>query len=158
MGAEEHQASGGRNFDIVTASGWHPKREAFAAEGSKEGLRESGEGREMIGRLRVMVADDVQLILDGVVHSLETFGVNVVHTACDGEEALSMLVKHADEIDLLFTDIRMPKMLGDQVVLKFRDHEARYRKGKPRVCIYAMSGDASASITQVPRAWRSDLY
>jgi len=33
-----------------------------------------------------------------------------VHTATDGEAALRILMTHTDEIDVVFMDIRLPKV------------------------------------------------
>src|SRR5580698_5040973 len=62
-------------------------------------------------RLRVLIADDHQLILDGVRHALEESGeFEVVGEAMTGSQVLA-LVKRARP-DVILLDIRMPGMDG----------------------------------------------
>jgi len=77
-----------------------------------------------------------------------SLGHRVVHTATDGEAALRILTTRTDEIDVVFMDIRLPKVFGDAAVAQFRAWEREHRRGKPPLRIYATSGDASQSMLQ----------
>src|ERR1700690_249092 len=62
-------------------------------------------------RLRVLLADDHQLILDSVRHSLEESGeFEVVGEAMTGNQVLSLVKRHLPAGVVL--DIRMPGMAG----------------------------------------------
>ena len=62
--------------------------------------------------LNVLIADDERLSREGIrdLISWKELDMQVVHTSEDGEEALSYLLSHP--VDILLTDIRMPKMDG----------------------------------------------
>ena len=95
--------------------------------------------------MRVLLADDVDLILDGARSVITDMGHKVVYTASDGEALLKTLVDHADEIDIAFVDIRMPKLFGDAAVAQYRSWEREHRTHAPPLRIYGASGDATAS-------------
>ena len=59
--------------------------------------------------VRALVADDVRENRDVLAHLLEDIGVSV-HTAENGRQALKVI--HAESIDIVFMDIRMPEMDG----------------------------------------------
>lgn len=61
-------------------------------------------------RLRVLLADDHRLVIEGISNLLALNGVEVVGIAYDGFEALSMARKHHP--DLILMDIRMPNCDG----------------------------------------------
>ena len=81
--------------------------------------------------MRVLLADDVDLILDGARSIITDMGHKVVYTASDGEALLKTLVDHADEIDIAFVDIRMPKLFGDAAVAQYRSWEREHRTHAP---------------------------
>jgi CheY-like chemotaxis protein len=64
-------------------------------------------------RKAVLIADDNEDVSDLLQELLESAGY-VVHVAADGEEALAQF--HAKPIDLVVTDMRMPKVGGLQVL------------------------------------------
>ena len=97
---------------------------------------------------RVMIVDDVEVVLSGARQIVTSLGHNVVHTATDGEEALRILTTRTDDIDVVFMDIRLPKVFGDAAVAQFRAWEREHRRHKKPLRIYATSGDASQSMLQ----------
>lgn len=64
---------------------------------------------------RILVADDEDLVLDLTRRILERAGYEVV-TATDGAAALDLFRQQSDQIDLVFLDVTMPKMTGQQAV------------------------------------------
>ena len=60
----------------------------------------------------ILLTDDEQAVLDALTTGIfwEQLGVNKLLTATDGVQALEMLKEH--HVDLLITDIRMPRMDG----------------------------------------------
>ena len=81
------------------------------------------EDRDVQDELRpgaqVLVVDDDALICEMVADVLE--GMCSVIKAGDGEEALSIL--NAERIDLVITDINMPKMRGTELIGKMKENE-----------------------------------
>ena len=69
---------------------------------------------------RVMVADDEEIIVNGLVRTMpwEKYGCRVVATALDGTSALAALRR--EKPDILFTDIRMPGTDGLAVIAAVR--------------------------------------
>jgi len=65
-------------------------------------------------KFTVLVVDDERNIREGLAEALALEG-HGVSTAADGEEALAVLAR--EEVDLVVTDLRMPKLAGD-VLLK----------------------------------------
>lgn len=94
---------------------------------------------ELVGRLfknrgrRVLVVDDSQSMRAIVTGMLNTQGFDVL-TACDGEEALAVLLEHKD-IKLVLLDHEMPVMDGFNFLLAVRRKIA-----KDRLAIIGMSG------------------
>jgi len=67
--------------------------------------------------IRIIIADDHPMVLDGVSASLETFDhISVIGTATDGEEAIALIGETGPDIALL--DINMPRMNGLQATEK----------------------------------------
>lgn len=81
----------------------------------------------------ILVVDDESIVHSFVSDALEEDGFNVL-TACNGVEALSFFNNHT--IDLLITDIRMPKMDGVELVKKAK-------LGKPDLMVIYMTGYAN---------------
>jgi signal transduction histidine kinase/CheY-like chemotaxis protein len=82
---------------------------------------------------RILVVDDEQVVQSLVRDALEDEG-HAVLTAGNGEEALALLA--TESIDLLITDIRMPKMDGIELV-------ERMRETQPAVGVVFITGYAS---------------
>jgi len=60
--------------------------------------------------MRVLLADDHRLLLEGLTNLLDAHGITVVGMAGDGQEALSLARSHRP--DLILMDIRMPRCDG----------------------------------------------
>lgn len=68
-----------------------------------------------------LLVDDEQAVLDSLISGIawQQFGVDKLLTASDGEQALAVIRAHT--VDLLITDIRMPKMDGLQLLSLVRE-------------------------------------
>jgi two-component system, cell cycle response regulator CpdR len=60
---------------------------------------------------RILIAEDESMLCDMCARALADDG-HEVEMAHDGTEALDVLNKYMGQIDLLLTDVRMPKMDG----------------------------------------------
>jgi len=72
------------------------------SRGSVPAIGETPKGNETI-----LLVEDEQAVRDIVMLGLQWYGYRVLYAA-SGEEALRIWDQHAEEIDLLFTDMRMP--------------------------------------------------
>jgi CheY-like chemotaxis protein len=63
----------------------------------------------------ILIADDVEMILDLLMFELEPRGFNVF-LAVDGNDALTMYQQHQNEIDLVLLDVQMPGMDGPRTL------------------------------------------
>src|SRR3569832_720501 len=68
--------------------------------------------------MRILIAEDDQVLADGLLRSLRATGAAVDHVAC-GIEADAAL-KANNECDLLILDVGLPKMHGLDVLKKLR--------------------------------------
>ena len=76
------------------------------------------------GKETILLVDDDQAIRDMVALGLQLYGYRVLEAA-DGEEALRVWADHSGEIDLLFTDMRMPGgMSGMDLFERFKRAKA----------------------------------
>jgi len=65
---------------------------------------------------RILVAEDEEALRAMCARALMTDGHHV-ETACDGSEALEILIRERGRFDLLLTDVRMPIMDGIALAL-----------------------------------------
>jgi two-component system, chemotaxis family, chemotaxis protein CheY len=72
--------------------------------------------------MRFLVVEDVPLMRRIIVNSLIDMGFRDVFEAEDGEEALGILQSH--QIDIIITDILMPRMGGIDLVKSIRKVES----------------------------------
>ena len=73
----------------------------------------------------LMIVEDEKFIRDGIWYLLsEVPGITEIDTACDGEEAWSMITDARRFPDIILTDIRMPGMDGLELSDKIREHSA----------------------------------
>jgi CheY-like chemotaxis protein len=91
-----------------------------------------GHGFSDTNGLRVLVVDDNPDVLTSITRYLEATGFDVLQ-ASDANEAFKILVRHAETIDVLLSDIRMPGMSGIELAQSAR---RRY----PALGIILMSG------------------
>ena len=68
----------------------------------------------------ILVVEDERMVRDLVTRSLGYLGYNVLG-AENGEEGLEIARNRADDIDLIFTDIVMPRMSGPEMVQRIHD-------------------------------------
>ena len=72
-----------------------------------------------------MIVEDEKFIRDGILYLLsEVPGITEIDTACDGEDAWSMITVSRRFPDIVPTDIRMPGMDGLELSDKIREHSA----------------------------------
>lgn len=74
----------------------------------------------------ILTVDDSRTMRDMLLMALTDAGFRVVQ-AVDGEDGLQVLDAHADEIDVIITDINMPRLDGFgfiETVRKNDDHRA----------------------------------
>jgi CheY-like chemotaxis protein len=89
------------------------------------------------GAETVLVVDDEDDLRRLATRALEALGFKVL-TAANGEEALEIAERHADEIHLLLTDVVMPKMNGKTLAREL----CKRRPGLKVVYVSGYSDDA----------------
>jgi two-component system, cell cycle sensor histidine kinase and response regulator CckA len=67
----------------------------------------------------ILVVDDEAMLLNMIQKLLQMNGYNVITASC-GVEALSILEGVNASVDLVLTDILMPKMTGDELVTRIQ--------------------------------------
>jgi len=82
--------------------------------------------------VRILVVEDDALIREFVVEALREEGYDVIHAA-NGEEALKVAEQHEGRLDLLLSDVVMPRMGGPELA------QALLAK-RPAVKVLYMSG------------------
>lgn len=88
----------------------------------------------------VLVAEDEDAVRSLVRLVLSRAGYTVL-TAADGEEAIDVAAAHEGEIDLLLTDVVMPRMGGTELA-------SRLRGSRPDLPVIFMSGYAGEALTR----------
>ena len=68
---------------------------------------------------KILAVEDEALVRFLIVEALEVAG-HTVQAACDGEAALE-IVRNSPELDMLVSDVRMPKMDGFTLALRARE-------------------------------------
>ena len=72
------------------------------------------------GNETILLVEDEEMLLDLVKMVLEEEGFHVL-AAKDGEEALSMYTHHKDEIDVVVSDMGLPKLGGWEILQKMKE-------------------------------------
>lgn len=67
--------------------------------------------KKSLANLTILYVEDDTVIRQVTTNSLELFDANVIQ-ASDGEEGIKQFEQHKDEINIILTDIKMPKMDG----------------------------------------------
>ncbi|WP_193726525.1 response regulator transcription factor [Paenibacillus guangzhouensis] len=75
--------------------------------------------------MRVLIVEDDRLVRKGFISLMpwDQFGMQIIGEAGNGEDALEFLADH--EIDLLITDLAMPRMNGIELIRIVRDRYPR---------------------------------
>ncbi len=79
---------------------------------------------EKLANARIAIADDSNFILEMVGNFLSKSGYEDIISFHNGQEALDYLEKHPNNIDILITDIEMPKMDGLTLCKRVKDNDA----------------------------------
>jgi signal transduction histidine kinase/ligand-binding sensor domain-containing protein/CheY-like chemotaxis protein len=125
-------------FGIVSQSGGHIRVESEPEKGScftillprAEGIQtpetraKASADAEQMGM--ILVAEDEAPLRETVCRYLRNLGYTVVE-ASSGDEALSVAAQCADRIDLLVTDIIMPKMNGGELSRRLRERDSEIK-------------------------------
>jgi len=74
---------------------------------------------DLRGNETILLVEDEDALRHLTRRALEHLGYTII-TAANGEEALAVAARHLQSIDLLFTDLTMPKMNGHQLALELR--------------------------------------
>ncbi len=69
---------------------------------------------------RILVVDDEQMVRDLMVRALKSKGYEVLE-ASDGSEALEIIEEPSTEIDMVVTDVIMPRLTGLELVKRMRE-------------------------------------
>ena len=91
--------------------------------------------KELLG-LRTIIIDDHKLFTNGLSSILESIGLRIIATFENGKDAMNYIRNH--EIDLIFSDINMPKMNGIQLCKQLKEE-----KINTKIIILSMYEDAS---------------
>ena len=91
--------------------------------------------KELLG-LRTVIIDDHKLFANGLSSVLEGIGLRVIATFENGRDAMNYL--RNNEVDLIFSDINMPKMNGIQLCKQLKEE-----KINTKIIILSMYEDAS---------------
>src|SRR5690349_9775770 len=75
---------------------------------------------------RILVVDDEESIRDLTRRILTRGGYEVI-AASGGEEALSLITDESEQVDLLLTDVIMPRMSGKELAERFSSLRAGAR-------------------------------
>jgi len=75
--------------------------------------------KEILQNITVLYAEDESIIQEGITETLNLFGINVI-CAKNGEECLSIFKSSNKKIDLILSDIKMPKLDGLAMIKEIR--------------------------------------
>lgn len=71
-------------------------------------------------RLKIIIADDEPLMRGLLTSYLSKECNHEIYKARDGKQALSLYQRHAEQINIMFLDIEMPKLNGLEVLKEVR--------------------------------------
>ncbi|WP_452124471.1 response regulator transcription factor [Fodinicola feengrottensis] len=100
-----------RTYRRRTGGAASPARGLRRHPGGRQSGRRS-DPRENGGAMRIVVAEDLYLLRDGIVRLIEAYGHEVVATATTGPETLDALL--AWQPDVAIVDVRMPPTQTDE--------------------------------------------
>lgn len=76
--------------------------------------------KQVLKNITVLYAEDESIIQEGITETLNLFGINVI-CAQNGQDGLSTFKTSDKKIDLILTDIKMPKLDGLGMIEKIRE-------------------------------------
>ena len=140
----ESRLGEGTRFTVTV----HLKLQEKGAEDDGTGFEAAGGGESLAGiesldfsGRRALLVEDNDLNREIAMEILETAGL-AVEEAVDGKEAVQQVSQHGDGYyDIIFMDVRMPRMNGYDATCAIRAMEMPYCKTVP---IVAMTADAFA--------------
>ena len=92
------------------------------------------------GRETILVVEDDELVRGITVRSLRALGYRIL-LAEDGEDAMKVVERHAGDIDLVVTDVAMPRMGGPELADKLTARN-------PSVKVLFVSGYSEQDLSQ----------
>ena len=88
--------------------------------GPHKSCRVAGSSKQIAGeRACILIADDDDLVREVAKTALSMRGYRIIE-ARDGEEAVNLFRVHAEEIDLLFLDMTMPRVSGSEALARIQ--------------------------------------
>jgi PAS domain S-box-containing protein len=87
---------------------------------------------DLTGDDTILLVEDEGAVRTFSAQALQNKGYKVIEASCT-DEALEAFEKHADEIDIIITDVMMPGISGTELIKKLRDK-------KPDIKVIFMSG------------------
>ncbi|WP_419766331.1 MAG: response regulator [Arcobacter sp.] len=76
--------------------------------------------KQILNNITVLYAEDESIIQEGITETLSLFGIDVI-CAQNGQDALSIFKSSPHKIDLILTDVKMPKLDGLGMIEKIRE-------------------------------------
>lgn len=98
--------------------------------------------------LTVLIVDDEESVRKFVDRVLRSAGYQTV-VASDGTEAIDVVLKSAP--DILVTDMMMPKMAGDELARRLRQHQ-------PSIKVLYLTGFADSLFKEKLTLWEGEAY
>jgi DNA-binding response OmpR family regulator len=80
--------------------------------------------------MRILIAEDDQVLADGLLRTLRASGAAADHVATGSEADAALLTN--TEFDLLILDLGLPRMHGLEVLKRLRDFDGRRQRGRAR--------------------------
>lgn len=100
---------------------------------------------------RIILVDDHNIVIDGLQSVLKNSDFEVVGSAFNGQEALELINKKYDELDIVISDIEMPVMNGIELCKIIK-------KQFPKIKVMMLSMYNSAEIVKEVVAAESDGF
>jgi CheY-like chemotaxis protein len=99
---------------------------------------------------RILIVDDEPVVVEFVERVLETAGYQLLMTATSGDQAIELCTQKGMP-DLLVTDMKMPRMEGDELASKLRQQE-------PDLKVLYLTGFADSLFKNKEVLWDGEAY
>jgi PAS domain S-box-containing protein len=93
-------------------------------DGDADAPADRAELQTVAGDKRILVVEDEAVIRQHLCECLQQLGYQVL-TAANGAEAVKMFQESVDKIDLVLTDLVMPRMSGHELWTRLTQHDSR---------------------------------